>query len=159
MQTREQQNYWDHAYRIFSDAAGTAYLKGKLRHHSGKGSDPIEWPPGKIHAACEQAQIDIYRKENAKKRGGDDVTLSLEDKIPGTDDLRVLDIVSTDLSLSDTSFGFGNPEAIVSAIESFADILKSPLALCHRGCITQERAAELLGVSQSTVSRRVRAFA
>lgn len=153
--TSESGAVWEGAYRRFGDAAGEAFEKALKRHRSGTGTNPTEWEPALVNCACKQRIIDNHKRETAQKRGGGAVTVSLETELSQTDYLRIADTISSANLLWGNRFALDNPEEIIVKRELEEELRQDPLELCRHRIIPQKEAAKRLGVSQSTISRRL----
>lgn len=148
-------NLWSRAYRIFGDAAGAAFEKAFRRYREGKQGNPISWDWGLISYACNQSRVDQFRKIHSNKRGNGRVT-SLDQKVPNAKDLTLEQVIPNGRQVGrSSSVKLSDPAKIVAAREKLKKLRDEPLQLVLLGYISQEEAAEMLGVSQSTVSRRL----
>lgn len=158
----EYSSPWSRAYRLYRDAAGAAFEKAFRRYLDGKQSNPMSWSWGLIKYASRQAGTDRYRRDKAKKRGSGQVRSldqPVDSAVPRPDGLTWDELAENGQQATGTgSAELDDPAKLVAARDKLEGVKDEPLTLARMDYISQEEAAEKLGVSQPTVSRRLEAL-
>lgn len=152
----EYSSPWTRAYRLYRDAAGVAFEKAFRRYLEGKQSNPMNWSWGLIKYVSRQAKTDLHRRSSAKKRGAGQVR-SLDRPVPRAEGLTWDQLVENGQQATGTgSAKLNDPAKVIAAWDKLEEVKDDPLNLVQMDYISQEEAAEMLGVSQPTISRRLK---